>query len=133
MLDNAAGLPNAAVVRAVRFPSTARALASISGAWLPWSYAVVADANRLRIVSWRRSDVVLDLPASSIQEVVVGETATHWYQRRVALAIILTVRTGNSPLRLPIVPVSDDGKRSLVWQDAEVRALARRLTDVLAL
>jgi len=47
------------------------------------------------------------------------------------LAIVFTVTTTGELVELPVVPISDDGRRSLTWKESEVRALARRLDSAI--
>ncbi|GAA2063937.1 hypothetical protein [Leifsonia soli] len=130
MSDLTARFPPDSAVRAVRFPTTARAIRSLGGVRLPIEYAVVVDAGRVGFVG-RGGEVFWDLPASAVHAVSVGETRSSPPYPQVSLAIILEVRVDTGTTDLPIVPVSDDGKRSLTWRDEEVRALARRLVQAL--
>jgi hypothetical protein len=91
----------------------------------------VVDAGRLTLIGWRKPKLLWELPVSSVQSVSVAETQSSPPYPQVALAIVLRVRTGVGFTELPIVPVSDDGKRSLTWSDAEVRTLAMRLSDAM--
>ena len=123
--------PSGSAVLAVRFPTTARAVRSLGGPHLPAAFAAVVDAGRLTLIGWRKPKLLWELPVSSVQSVSVAETQSSPPYPQVALAIVLRVRTGVGFTELPIVPVSDDGKRSLTWSDAEVRTLAMLLSDAM--
>ena len=126
-----ASFPAGSAVRAVRFPTTVHAVRSLGGPRLPSGFAVVVDSDRLSFVGMRKQTSLWELPVSSVQAVSVAETRSSPPYPQVALAIVLRVRTGIGFTELPIVPVSDDGKRSLTWRDADVRALAMRLADAM--
>lgn len=126
-----ASFPAGSAVRGVRFPTTAHAVRSLGGPRLPSGFAVVVDAGLLSFVGLRKQNSLWEVPVSSVQAVSVAETRSSPPYPQVALAIVLRVRTGAGLTDLPIVPVSDDGKRSLTWRDANVRALAMRLTDAM--
>ncbi|MET3567995.1 hypothetical protein ABIC47_003509 [Leifsonia sp. 563] len=130
--DPLARRPAGSAVRAVRFPTTTRAIRSLGGVRLPREYAVVVDAEHVGFVG-RGGEVLWDLPASAVNAVSVGETRSSPPFPQVALAIVLRVHTGAGTTDLPIVPVSDDGTRSLTWHDDEVRALAQRLAQALGI
>ena len=131
MSDLMAPFPAGSAVRAVRFPTTVHAVRSLGGPRLPSVFAVVVDAGRMSFAGLRKQTSLWEFPVSSVQAVSVAETRSSPPYPQVALAIILRVRTGIGFTELPIVPVSDDGKRSLTWRDADVRALAMRLSDAM--
>ncbi|WP_454108354.1 hypothetical protein [Leifsonia shinshuensis] len=131
MSDLMARFPAGSAVLAVRFPTTARVVRSLGGPRLPSGFAVVVDAGRLGLVGLRKQTSLWELPVSSVLAVSVAETRSSPPYPQVSLAIVLRVRTGAGFTELPIVPVSDDGKRSLTWRDADVRALAMRLSDAM--
>ncbi|MGO4593805.1 hypothetical protein AB4Z18_08275 [Leifsonia sp. 2TAF2] len=121
--------PDSSAVRAVRFPTTKQALKSFGVRHLPIAYVVAVQAGKVRLIGQRRQDLVWETPVSSVEAISVCETRSHPPYPQVELAIVLSVRGGYGTTDIPIVPVSDDGKRSLTWKDTEVRALARRLSE----
>lgn len=131
MSDWMARFPAAAAVRAVRFPTTVSAVRSLGGPRLPLGFAVVVGAGRVSFVGVRKPTSLWELPVSSVQSVTVAETRSRPPYPQTAQAIVFRVRTGAGFTELPIVPVSDDGKRSLTWRDADVRALAVRLSEAM--
>lgn len=131
MSDLMTRFPAGSAVLAVRFPTTARAVRSLGGPRLSAAFAVVVDDGRLSFVGRRRPAQMWELPVSSVHSVSVAETRSLPPYPRVALAIVLRVQTSVGFTELPIVPMSDDGKRSLTWKDAEVRAMAMRLADAM--
>src|SRR3954469_7962370 len=127
MTDVSAPHADRAVVRAVRFPTTVKALAALgvsTAVFMPLAFVIVAAAGRIVLRGLRRGDEMVSIPASSVRSVWVGESRSQPPFPQVALAILVTVTTDGDDVDLPIVPVSADGKRSLTWNDAEVRELA---------
>ncbi|MFF1538571.1 hypothetical protein ACFVWL_00740 [Microbacterium sp. NPDC058269] len=131
MSDLAARFPIGSAVRAVRFPTTTAVLRSLGGTRLTAEFVVLVDSGQVRLIGWRRSDSLWDFPTADVVAVSCAETSTSPPYPQVGLAIVLTLRTGAGYVDLPIVPVSDDGKRSLTWQDGEVRGLAHRLSTAI--
>src|SRR4051794_15186148 len=121
--------PDSSAVRAMRFPTTKQALKAFGIRHLPVAYVVAVQAGKVRLIGQRRQELVWEIPVSSVEAISVRETRSSPPYPRVELAIVLSVRSGYGTRDIPIVPVSDDGKRSLTWKDTEVQALARRLSD----
>lgn len=126
-----ARFPASSGVRAVRYPTTVRAVRSLGGPRLPIGFAVVVEGDQVNFFGWRKQSPLWGLPVSSVESISVAETLSPLPWSQAALAIVLRVRTGIGFTELPIVPISDDGKRSLTWRDAEVRALAMRLSHAM--
>lgn len=133
MSDSIADFPAGSALRAVRFPTTVRAVRFLGGPRLPLSFVMVVDAEQVTFVDSRDQAVLWKFPVAIVQSVSVAETRSSPPYPRVSLAIVVKVRTDVGLTELPIVPVSDDGKRSMTWSDADVAGLAKRLSDSMKL
>lgn len=112
------------VIRAVRFPTTVRGLSALEvpRAFLtPRGFVVRVDQGRLTLQGRTRGNPLLSMPATAVSGVSVRESRSGPPFSQVALAIVLNVKTGGADVELPIVPITDDGTRSLTWNDKEVR------------
>ncbi|MGO4535638.1 hypothetical protein [Leifsonia sp. 2MCAF36] len=134
MSDNSPSQSIDALVRAVRFPTTVRALASLGmpmAAFMPLGFSLAVGSGRVLFTGRRKRAVFFELPASSVRNVAVDESRSRPPYPQIALAIVLTVETGGADVNLPIVPTSDDGRKSLTWSDAQVRRLAQRVQTAI--
>jgi hypothetical protein len=100
---------------------------------MPWGYVVVVRAGRLQLVSQRKSTVFMDVATSDIESIFVAETSSTPPWPQVTLGIILQIRSNLGSVELPVVPISEDGKRLLTWNDAEVGRLADRIRRAIEL
>lgn len=135
MIDPSERTAGEAVVRAVRFPTTVRGLSRLGvprAYFMPAGFVVLVDKGRVTLHGRTRGKAILSMPASAVSDVGVRESRSSPLYQQVALAIVLTVKTGAADVELPIVPISDDGSRSLTGNVEEVRMLADRLKQAIA-
>ncbi|RDV46566.1 hypothetical protein DOE76_00465 [Leifsonia sp. ku-ls] len=128
------GSAEAAVLRAVRHPSTATAVRRLGGSLPLTAFALWVSVDQgAFVLSGRSGRPFLAVPASDVRSIGVGEVRSRPPMPVTALAVIVTVNRPEGEVLLPIVPVGDDGRRVLTWRDAEVRSSADRLRRALAL
>ncbi|MFF2051631.1 hypothetical protein ACFVU2_08520 [Leifsonia sp. NPDC058194] len=123
-----------AIVHAVRFSNTVRALRRLGVRYalgLPFTFLILADGERFTLVPREGDEPFAAFDASRIGPITVAERRERGLHPQVALALIVPVSTARGVVELPVVPIGDDGRRSLLWHDAEVRALANRITTAL--
>ncbi|MFT4284123.1 MAG: hypothetical protein QM598_04750 [Protaetiibacter sp.] len=93
-------------------------------------FTAAVETETLVLASRKRGERFLELPATAICDVSVGETTSGMPNPRWELAIMIRIPGGLREVTLPVVPVDERG-RSLTWNDAEVWRLARGLATQL--